>query len=353
MNFVSGKIYATVVLLVVCSAGPALCADQIVLNNGDTLTGAIVDRSERGVVLKHPALGTIAIGHDRIKQVKDGKQNAELVPQAQPQPDQNSPKKQDAATQAEAEAAAEAAQPDSDKIKGEAEQAAATQPTSLLNKFLTEWDSRLTLGLNGAGGNTDRQNYYVKLGTKYEDGRERWTINTQWFYGIASGEVTQNQFDSKLTKDWLQKDSPWFFFIKANYRYDAKRNWENRTSGFGGGGYTLAKTDDVELNTRIGFGGTYEFGNINEFTPEALFGGSVVKWQINDRSAISGETTYYPSLQESANFRIESSLEWTYKLDLATGQSLKVGLENEYDSNTPQDTGNNDLRYYGAVVLNF
>ncbi|MFN3168118.1 MAG: YdiY family protein [Phycisphaeraceae bacterium] len=330
-----------------CLVGEAI-ADRVELTNGDTLTGEVVEHSDKGVVLKHPALGTIAIGADRVKSVLTDPDEPDLVPQAQPQPEPIGPASQ----------TSPAARPKpgkADRVKDDAEQAAADQPDerTALRRFLADWKSKLTLGLNGAGGQTDRQNYYVKFVTKYEQGRDRYTANAQWFYGTANGQRNQNQFHADFTRDWLQEDSPWFFFIKGQYRFDANRSWENRTSAFGGGGYTLAKTEDLELNTRVGFGGTYEYGEVNDFTPEALFGGSVVQWNLTERAAIAGSTTYYPSLEDAANFRIDSALEWTYKLDLAKGLSLKLGVENEYDSQTPNDAGHNDLRYYGAVVVSF
>ncbi len=345
MKRIWGKIIRTACLLAVCCTGPGLFADQVELANGDTLTGQVVEQSERGVILKHPALGTLAIAQDRIKRVTIDPAATELLAQAQAEPPaQPEPQPQPAEAVVQADAA---------KVREAAETTAKAQPVSTFGWLLSEWKNKLTIGLNGAGGNSDRQNYYVNFDTQYEQGRDRWTANTAWFYGKANGAVAQNQVQSDLTRDWLQTDSPWFFFVKGQYKYDQKRNWENRTSAFGGGGYTLLKSKEVEVNSRIGFGGTYEFGNINDFTPEALFGGSVLQWKLNDRTTLSGQTTYYPSLEDSSTFRIESKFECIYKLDLAKGLSLKLGVENEYDSETPNDTGHNDLKYYGALVLSF
>ena len=321
---------------------PAL-ADQVHLTNGDTLSGEIVQSDDRGVVLKHPVLGTIALDAKRIAKVTLDS-DAE-----QPELQSETPNAGDERNEASVTAP-------NNKVTKATEKAAlkaAARDRSVFQTILDDWDSRLTLGINGSQGPTDQQDYRIKLKTGFEDGRNRLAFDTSWYYATADGNQSQNQYQANLTKDWLQKDKPWFFFIKGQYKFDNNRSWENRTSAFGGGGYTLAKTDDVEVNTRLGFGGTYEYGSVNEFTPEALFGGSVIKWHLTERAAISGETIYYPSLEDTTNFRVESALEWTYKLDMADGLKLKLGLENEYDSNTPNEDTNNDLRYYGAVVLSF
>ena len=323
------------------AAGPILSADTIALTNGDVLTGTVLEQTEQAVTLEHAILGKITLQASRIASVKisDAKQS-ETESQT---PD---------AEHGGASGPAPADHPDPEATEQAALEAAAEEKT-FWQRFREDWNSKLTLGLNGSAGPTDRQDYRIKFKTGFEDGRDRVSFDTSWYYATADGNQSQNQFQANLTKDWLQKDEPWFFFVKGQYKFDNNRSWENRTSAFGGGGYTLTKTEDVEVNTRLGFGGTYEYGSVNDFTPEALFGGSVVKWHVSERSAIAGETLYYPSLEDSRNFRIESSLEWTYKLDMADGLSLKLGVENEYDSATPNETGNNDLRYYGAVVLSF
>lgn len=343
MNRVWGKIARAVFVACLCHAAPTVYADRVELINGDVLNGQIIKQSERGVILKHDLLGTLAIGQDRIARV--------VTPPADQPTDATN---DEPAKPADAPKPGPETEPDTEtKVKNKAKQAAKKQQPSVLPDLMQEWNSRLTLGINGASGNTETQQYYAKFDSKYEDGRDRANFNARWFYAFADGNQTQNQFETNVTRDWLQKDSDYFFFLKGQYKHDGNRAWENRTSGFGGGGYTLTKTEDVELNTRLGFGGTYEFGDNNQFTPEALFGGSVVKWNLTQRAAIQGETIYYPSLADSDRYRIESKLEWTFKLDTKQGLSLRLGLENDYESESQSDPSRNDLKYFGALVLNF
>lgn len=323
-----------------CALGLAGCfvpahGDTVKLINGDTLTGTVVHSDERGVVLKHSLLGTMTLQTDRIAEVILGDEAEQT----------KTPDTEKADTKPADKSALKAVE--------KAALEAAAKDRAFWRRFRDDWDSRLTLGFNNSQGSTDREDYRVQFKTRFQDGAERISFDTNWYYATANGNQTQNRFQADLTKDWLQEDKPWFFFIRGQYRFDENRSWEHRTSAFGGGGYTLAKTDDVEVNTRLGFGGTYEYGSVNEFTPEALFGGSVIKWHVTDRAAISGETVYFPSLEDSTSFRVESNIEWTYKLDTADGLALKLGIENDYDSATPNEAENNDVRYYGAIVLDF
>lgn len=326
-------------------AGANAWADRIELFNGDVLSGRVVARTDEAVTLEHPVLGKVVIQADRIKPAGPTRASSTKpnTPQADPPATQAepTPRSKPASTQPKKKTGPPARDPQGDRQK------------TAFKQLLKEWNSRLTLGLNGVAGNTERQNYRVMFNARKTEGRDRWEFNSRWVYAFADGRQNQNQFETNLTREWLQEDSQWFFFLKGEYEYDQRRSFLNRTSGFGGGGYTLANSEDVEINTRMGFGGTYEYGSINDFTPEALFGGSVVRWEYSDRASLAGEALLYPSLDDRNDYRIESSLEWIYKLDMAKGLSLKLGLENEYESDARQDRSSYDLRYYGAIVLNF
>lgn len=330
----------------VCTAA---LADHVELVNGDTLTGTILSEDDNAVVIDHPVLGQIELAADRVKLVHRDAPEPNPAPTPQPAPV--------AAPEPEPEPTPPPAPVvDPAEVQAAAEEAAAQQALderSMLKWFMDEWNTKLSLGFNGAAGNTDTHNFFGQLNAKHQDGRNRWMINSQWFYGLNRGQVNRSQFQTTVTRDWLQQGSPWFFFVRGEYKYDRFRNWENRTSGFVGTGYALVKNDRFEVNARMGLGGTYDFGSINEFTPEALFGGSILKWKISDRSAISGESVYYPSLEDTADYRITTRLEWTYKLDLASGMSIKLGAQSDYDGQTNGDREHNDLKYYGALVLEF
>lgn len=341
------KIMAAATLAGVLHA--ASWADTVELVNGDALTGKVVSQARGKVVFEHAQLGRIELLAEQVRQVRiDGDQARDLTPEgggpidapggvAVPDPDPPPPP----------------VAPDPAAVVANANQAAQEEQPTLLDSFIEQWNTKLTIGFTGTAGNTDRQNYHAKLDTTYETDVRRWTVNSSWFYAVANSRRTQNELLTKVTHDWLQKNNPWFFFVRGEHEYDQFRAWENRASVFGGAGYTVVDEKEFEVKARLGLGGTYEFGQINEFTPEAFFGGSAAKWKINKRQTLSGESVYYPSLEDSADFRIQTKLEWLYKLDLGSGMSLKLGVQNEYESQTPGDNSNNDFKYYGALVISF
>lgn len=341
--------------------------DTVVLTNGDRLTGEVIERTPTLVVLRHATLGRVGLPMEKVQSVTVDEPAAPAPAEPAPAPAaKDTPAKQDAAPAASKPApaakvdAAQAKPPPAKAKKAAAAKAQADQPNTEIvtepgpiERFMKEWDSKLAVGLNGASGDNELQNVYLRFSTKHQSDADRWLISAQWFYGKSNGDTTQNQVNADVTKDWLAKDNPWFFFVRGQYKRDQFRSWSHRTSGFGGAGYTFVKDDSVELNGRLGFGGTYEFGDVDEFTPEALFGGTIMKWQINDRQTLAGELTWFPSLDDEDQHRLVSKFWWKYALDVLDGLALKVGVENEYDSSPHADDDANDFKYYAAIVLDF
>ncbi len=310
-------------------------AETIELINGDRLSGRLISNANGQVVLEHAVLGQLTLPVENVKVI-----SADLLPA------KDAGKPQPATPNLPAPEAPNA--PDNaDKIIKP-----KNEPNAMA-RLLAEWDSKLELGLNGSGGDSETQNVYLRFATKKQDGRNRWLIGGQYFLGRTDSETKRNQAEVKVTRDWLQKDSPWFLFARSEYKYDQFRSWEHRISAYGGGGYTLIDDGTFEVIGRAGLGGTHEFGDVDEWTPEAIFSGSAAKWNIDKRQTLGSELTYYPSLEAVDDFRIQGKIWWQYKLNFLDGLSLKIGAEDEYDATPDKGDEEHDFKYYGALVIEF
>ena len=297
--------FTTAGLLAAALLWPAAThAGTVQLNNNDELTGVITQRDEQGVTLEHQDLGTLRFGNDEVKDVTMKESDpAYVVP---PEPD-----------------------------------------------FFIGWDKTLSAGINGSRGNTDAVNIYASFDTSYENPEHRWLIDADLFYAEDEGENTRNYFQTGLTKDWLIPDRAAFYWVNLKYEQDRFTGWEERTSGFAGVGYEFVEDRDYTLIGRLGVGGQYEAGQVNEFTPEVLIA-LEGKWTINSDSSLRYYTYFYPSLDPAfSEFRNVSGLAYKISIDHAKGLSLKAGVENQYQSEVAEGTEKNDLKYYAALVLDF
>ena len=284
-------------------AAPAR-AGTVLLTNDDELTGVITERDEQGVTLQHQDLGTLRLDESNIASVTLKESDpAYVVP---------------------------------------------PEPT-----FLLGWDKTLSAGINGSQGNTDALNIYASFDTSYEDKQHRWAIEADLFYAEDEGENTRNYFQASVTKDWLVVGEPQFFFLNAKFEQDRFTGWEERTSGFAGVGYEIIDDRDYTLVGRVGAGGQYEAGQVNEFTPEMLIA-LEGKWTINSDSSLRYYSFLYPSLDPAfSEYRNVSGLAYKITMDHAKGLSLKAGVENQYQSEVAEGTEKNDLKYYAALVVDF
>jgi putative salt-induced outer membrane protein YdiY len=375
-------------LAIVCAFVVSLRADVVEMRNGDRLSGVVVSQSETEVVLDHPYLGKLKLPMAKVKAVVLDSEDGD-VPEVSP-PKPTTPPKPAAKTgeadlqtkvvgqvvkdptlpldaqpskKAQAPASAKkpptgkpAAKPPAPKVALDPQKAGQSKPVkkpSMLSRILKEWDSKLQVGLNGSGGERDTQNIYVRFSTTNQKGRNRWQASGQYFLGRSNGKTTRSQAQAQVTRDWLKANSNWFLFGRGEYKYDEFRAWEHRASAYGGGGYVFVDDKKFKVSARAGLGGTYEFGQIDKWTPEAFFSGTAAQWNLTKNQVLAGELTYYPSLNALDDYRVQGKVWWQYKLSVQDGLSLRIGADDEYDSTPDRRDGRHDFKYYGAIVFEF
>jgi putative salt-induced outer membrane protein YdiY len=306
-------------VLAVSIASTTALADTVELVTGDLLHGEVVEQSDQAVVIEHPLLGRIELPVDQVKSVL-------ITPEQEGKDEVPVP-----------------AQPETDLAAG---------GDSLSQKLLPGWDKKFELGFNGTDGNSQTFNLHSAFEATLEDDFHRRNIKARYFRTEDDGSRTRNEFISEAVHDWLMPDSPWFKFTNAKFQYDEFRDWESRASGFVGVGRQLIDTDKHNLIGRTAIGASYEFGNINELIPEALFG---LEWnyQINNRQALKSYLTVFPDLDEFGESRTIAGTAWTLVVDEEDGISLKFGIDNEYESKTGGTSKHNDVKFYGSLVFDF
>jgi Protein of unknown function, DUF481 len=320
-------------LVVFLSALPLLAqADTVELTNGDLLHGTITEQTERSVVIEHPVLGRVELPIEQVNAVV-------VIPDG---------------PGAQAEGQDEQARDKTTQASPTLDPAVAALDTdlTLADKLLPGWDKHFELGINGSDGNSQTFNLVSGFNATKEDENNRWTINATYFRNQDDGNRTRNEFIGIVNRDWLMPGSPWFKFANGRFDYDEFQDWESRASGFLGVGKVLRETPKHVITGRVGLGGSYEFGTVNELVPEAMLG---LEWAytINDRQTLKSYATVFPDLNEFGESRTLAGAEWVIQIDEADGVSLKFGLLNEYESKTEGIAKHNDVKYYGALVFDF
>jgi putative salt-induced outer membrane protein YdiY len=283
----------------------AASAGEVELKNGDVLEGIITQENPDSVTIDHPVLGVLELDRANVGSVAVDEEDPVYVPE---------------------------------EVEG---------------WFFPGWEKTLEAGFTGKDGNTESLNFYGLFNTDYEDETDRWDIRARYFLEYDDGDQNRNEGDVGVTRDWLLPERPYFTFAKLKYEHDRFTGWQHRYSGFYGFGYPFVDNGTTSLIGRLGAGGNYEAGDVNEFTPEALVG-LELNHKITDNQKLTVYNTLYPALDPFlSEFRNVSGATYAIKLNSARGLSFKIGIENEYNSEVEPGTEKNDLKYFGALVYNF
>ncbi len=332
-------LFCTAVIAAIGFVPATILADTVELTNGDLLTGKVIEQTEQRVVITHPVLGEVTLPRDQVVAIKISDPDA---PADQP------------TQEAQLEAAKSTLTDAGYTVEPPAGEELPNPGLKLGPVTLFEgWERRFEVAITGSEGNTDNLNARVALGGFYEDAERRWFVDLAYFTAQDNGDTTENEFYAQATRDWLLPEKKHFYFLTGRYDWDEFQDWESRISGAGGIGYQFVKNDTWELLGRAGLGGNQTFGGTDdEFTPEALLGVGVL-WNITDGQKLSFSNTYYPDLSDINEFRNLTRAEWEITIDAGRNLALKLGAENEYQSEPGGDAEKNDLKYYLALIWDF
>ena len=298
------------------AASPA--AAGVELSNGDTVEGFLVPTEETDedgnpqAILSHPVLGELTVPADAV------------VPE-------------DSAIEGANGVVADA----------------ANAMTQVIDSVLFPgWDKSLSAGFNGRT-QTETLSLYANFETGVEDETRRWEVSADYFRSTEDGEATESNLIVRVDRDWLIPGEDYFFFARGTAEYDQFEAWEQRIGLYGGVGYQLIETDRHSLLGRVGVGAIYEFGGNEEFTTEALIGVEYA-YQITENQSFELRNTTYPSIDPFfSEFRNVTEANYRIQIAAGDGLSLKLGIYNEYESETQDGIDNNDLKYFGALVYDF
>jgi putative salt-induced outer membrane protein YdiY len=325
--------------LAVSTAWTAL-AEEVELISGERLTGRIARRSAERLVLDHAILGSLGIPLSAVRSI-DGRP---LPPAEEQAPRQSAEESAERKPSAEKEAEATATEP--------------PQPPPA-----PEWDSQIELGAAAREGTTDEANLRAALRTTRRRPGHQFKYDATYRLATVRGDRTENRFSTGFFSEWDRPRPRWTAFAQGRYDMAEFQSWEQRLTAAGGVGYRLMdlKCTDEEgrpydafvLIGRIGAGLRQEWGSENEdLSPEGLLGAEFT-YRVNSHQTLAGETTAYPDLGDTGEFRLVSALNWSLDIDRADGISLKFGFTHEYESRTGSGVSHNDLAAFGALVIDF
>jgi hypothetical protein len=273
-------------------------AETIELNNGDSVTGEVVETTDEAVVIEHDTLGRITVPKSDIKP----------------------------------------------------EDVEEVIPGLFGTSILEGWQKGLGIGLSGSQGQTEDINLRVNARLLSDTDRFRHKLLATYLYRESEGDNTDNEASLDGEESFKFEDSAFFLMATGRYDYDEFEAWDHRVALSVGPGYQFFDTERFKLRSSIGAGVAHTWEGENSTEPEGLMRVEAsYDWQ--NGVTFGTEHTWYPSLEDFPDSRVISSADIVTDIGDEGGFVMSFGVDNEYDS---QAIGNNyDFKYHALIGHQF
>lgn len=350
--------YMFVAFIVVFALVPAVFADQIVLKNGDRVSGKIVKSDGKTLVLHTDSMGNVTVDFQSITQITT---DQELHVST-------SDKKTVVGPVTESNGSLEVATKTNGTmdipagnvvlIRNDAEQSAYDK--SLHPGLLYGWNGGVNVGFSLARGNSQTSNLALAINAVHVTVDDKTTI---YLSSIdTNNELATPSTVANLIQGGIRYDHDIeprvFAFVGADFMSNALQDLDLRGVYGGGLGFHAVKSESTTLDLLAGLNYTHEtysngpqnlpitvpptftsYGVTNKFA--ALTLGEELMHKIGKGTVITEKLYFFPDLSDTGEYR------GTFDLGTVTKISKWLGWQNQfsdiYVSNPPVGAKKNDL----------
>lgn len=336
------KTLALAILLFVLAV-PAI-ADQIVLKNGDRLTGRIVKADGAKLVLQTELIGDVSVDLSAVRSItsdqplyvtlEDGRTVSGTM----------------TVTDGKAEVrTANANAVSFDRatirfIRSEAEHLAYER--SLNPGWMEQWSGGADVGFALTSGNSDTTNLAVGLAMTRATRTDKTNIYAASVYSrdSTSGDsrTTANTVRAGFRYDRDIKGR-WFGYVFTDLEHNGLQDLTLRLVPGGGIGYHAIRNERTELDLLGGLAWNREYfkGDFNDRSSAEAQVGQTLSHRFNSRVSLKEQLFLFPNLSNGGEYRVN------FDTSLVTGITRRIGwqltLSDRYLSNPPFGFEKNDL----------
>ncbi len=352
--------------LIMLLAIPAL-ADQIVLKNGDRLTGSITKSDGKELVLKTDFAGNITIKFDAIQSITSaGDLNVTLGGKTVVGPVTTDG--DNVIVTSKSAGPVEAPKASVTLVRSPAEQVAYEK--SLHPGFAQGWAGGLNLGFAVTRGNSATKNLNIAFNAARTGFRDKLTLYTNSIYASndlpgANPHTTSNSIGggARYDHDFTPRV---FGFVNGDFFSNTLQELNLRSTLGGGIGFHAIKNAATTLDLLAGVNYTHESyaayfspnpppnGTLVPARTDSLAGltlGDAFTHKVGKSTNITQSFFFYPDLSDTSQYR------GTFNFGTVTKLNKWLGWQNSfgdiYVSNPPFGTKKNDLQLTTGVAFTF
>jgi putative salt-induced outer membrane protein YdiY len=305
-------------------------AEEVILKNGDRLTGKIVEKSDDEVKLETEYAGTITIKAVHIKDI--------LVPGEKPV---ESPKR--AANAATVKPADARPLPNTTSLFG-----------GRMMGLTDGWEGNANIGFSFTGGNSRTSTLTTGIRATKTGAIDKLTVYTrsQWQSNRKNGamETTQNAVwgGARYDRDF---DDKMFGFVSYDFERDRPKKLNFRSVLGGGAGHHTVKTESTELDLLLGgaWNRTWQTGE-NTDTPEAL-AGIALKHKFHQRLKFQNSVSFFQNITDRNEYRV--IFDATLSADITKRIGWFVTIGDRFNNDPVGASQRNDVLLTTGIRWNF
>ena len=332
-------------------------ADQVILKNGDRLSGVIIKSDNDNLIIKSEFAGDVKIQWNAIEQISSDRPLYILLRDGQTifgtvttTGDKIEVQTKEAGIVATSKAAIQF-------LRSEAEQTAhLAELERLRNPGLGDlWSGSLDAGLNLTRGNADT----IAIGVGARAARVTTRDKTSVYFASlfarnsTTGEsmTTANAIRGGLRYDFNISDRL-FAFGLSDVEYDKFQQLDLRLVLGGGLGFNAKKTERTRLDLFAGGALNQEYFStgLNRKSGEIILGEELT-YKLSSITSIAQRAVLYPNLSEPGDYRV--TFDTTAVSRLSRNLGWQVTLSDRFISNPIPGTQKNDLLLTTGIRVTF
>lgn len=344
-------------LLLIIILHSEVFADQVIMTNGDRLTGKIVQKDGDVVILQTDAVGTVKIKWSAVAEIisdeplsvtlDDGK-----VVQGKIETEENKVKVAVAEEEnltVEKKAIKIVRTPEEQK-KYEAEQKRIAE-----SKLTDFWSGTVDVGFSMTSGNSDTRTFTAGLRGVRETPDNKFTVYAN---ALQIKDTSNGNKKTKAQSIWtgarydVDINRKWFAFGSGDFEYNKPQKLDIRAVLGGGLGYHAVRKDRLNLDFTMGVTNNYEnfSTGIQRNSAEVLLG-QEVKFKLNSRTRLTERAVLYPNISRFGDVRALFDTSLQTDINSWLGWHLTIG--NRFNSRPIDRTEKNDFLLSTGLRFSF
>lgn len=332
-------------------------AGEIVLKNGDRITGRILKQENNELSVETEAMGVVKIKLSMIESYKTTEPLA--VTLSDDRVVTGTIRNEGALTfieLTESESKSiETASMKSIRTLEDQRKFEATPVTVPREGVFAFWSGTLDVGFSMTSGNSDTRSFTGAFRGVREKESNKLAVyaNALQVRNSTNGPVritgqsiwSGARLDADITKKW-------FVFGSGDFEYNKPQRLDLRAVLGAGGGYHILRSDRAGLNITAGFTNNYEnfSTGLTRNSAEALIGQDL-RLRINNRARLTNRLVIYPNLSNTGNYR--ALLDASLQTDLNNWLGWHVTVGNRYNSRPVTATEKNDFLMSTGLRVSF